>query len=85
VSPLAACATPLVYLSDAKFGDGPKFTHPATRKALASFADIDAVTDTQADARIAHLHETMREEDPRFFCSNATKAEEPRIDVNGGK
>ena len=39
-----ACATPFLYISDVSSKNDDKFTFPATRKALSSFAGIEALT-----------------------------------------
>jgi hypothetical protein len=42
-APEEGCATPFVYLYQVSGDNGPKFTYPATRKALSTFPDVAAL------------------------------------------
>jgi hypothetical protein len=90
-----ACPTPFVYLYAVSSDNGPKFTYPATRKALSTFPGIAEIglvefgsqlgvtvtSKAQGEALIAHLHETMKDEDPRFFCYAPKKGRKIELDA----
>ncbi|AKT40370.1 hypothetical protein [Chondromyces crocatus] len=81
-----ACTTPYLHLYDVNPDNPKKFDYPTTRKALASFPDVAALTlveahedgtrrlglqvadKAQAEAVIAHLATTMKDEQPKLIC-----------------
>lgn len=80
------CTTPFVYLYQVSEKNDRKFTFPSTRKALASFAEVEQLTlvefheaggwrlglktasKEQAEAVVAHLRSTMKDEKPELRC-----------------